>query len=51
MIEHIERYDEFAVFLASRGFLVVGNDHMGHGQSVSNSEEWGYLLKKIAARK
>ncbi len=51
MIEHIERYDEFAVFLASRGFLVVGNDHMGHGQSVSNSEEWGYFAKEDSSKK
>ena len=32
--EHIARYDDFAAFLASKGILVVGEDHMGHGESV-----------------
>ena len=32
--ETIERYDEFACFLTAHGFLVAGEDHMGHGKSV-----------------
>ena len=43
MIEHIRRYDEFAEFLVSKGFLVVGHDHLGHGWSVNSTEEWGYF--------
>ena len=43
MIEHIERYDDFANYLAQRGFLVVGNDHLGHGKSVSSHDELGYF--------
>lgn len=31
--EFAERYDDFANFLTARGFLVVAEDHMGHGQS------------------
>lgn len=31
MAEHSARYDEFASFLNSRGFVVVANDHRGHG--------------------
>lgn len=31
--EHVERYDEFANFLCSQGYLVVAQDHMGHGKS------------------
>ena len=30
--EHIERYDEFARFLANEGYIVCGNDHLGHGK-------------------
>ncbi len=41
--EYIERYSDFARFLASRGFVVVGNDHLGHGQSVLSSEELGFF--------
>ena len=43
MQEHITRYDEFAQFLAGRGFLVVGNDHLGHGKSVTSSDDLGYF--------
>lgn len=43
MIEHIERYDSFAKYLAKKGFIVVGNDHLGHGKSVANKEEFGYF--------
>ncbi len=31
--EHTGRYDEFARFLANRGFVVCGADHLGHGRS------------------
>lgn len=43
MAEYIARYDEFARFLADRGILVVGNDHMGHGQSINSEEDLGYF--------
>ena len=39
--EHIDRYDEFARFLASDGFVVCGNDHIGHGKSASTFDELG----------
>ncbi len=44
--EYIERYDEFARFLASKGFLVVGNDHLGHGKSVLREENLGFFAEK-----
>ncbi len=43
MQEHIERYDEFARFLADKGFAVFGHDHIGHGLSVANEEELGIM--------
>lgn len=46
MAEHIERYDRFARFLAARGYLVVGHDHVGHGQSVQSPDDWGCLPAK-----
>ena len=33
--ERMERYGEFAEYLNSQGILVVGEDHMGHGLSVT----------------
>lgn len=45
MLEYIERYEEFAGYLTDRGFLVVGNDHLGHGKSVQSRTEYGYMHK------
>ena len=46
MIEYIERYDDFAEFLCSRGWYVVGNDHLGHGKSVQSKSEYGFFNEK-----
>ena len=43
MVEHIERYDEFANFLADQGYIVVGHDHLGHGRSVVSEEDYGFF--------
>lgn len=48
MAEYIDRYDDFACFLADRGILVVGDDHLGHGQSVNPGEPYGYFCKEDA---
>lgn len=44
--EHIGRYDDFARFLAAHGFVVFGNDHLGHGKSVSDESELGFTAEK-----
>lgn len=46
MVEYIERYEDFAEFLTEKGFLVVGNDHLGHGKSVKTKEEYGFFAEK-----
>lgn len=46
MAEHIGRYDDFARFLASNGFIVCGNDHLGHGKSVNDASELGFIAEK-----
>lgn len=33
MAEYVERYDDFAKFLNSKGFIVLGDDHRGHGRT------------------
>lgn len=43
MLEHIERYDDFAAFMAEQGILIVGNDHLGHGNSIVSKENRGYF--------
>lgn len=41
--EYIERYDNFANYLNARGWLVVAEDHMGHGQSINGEGIQGYF--------
>jgi alpha-beta hydrolase superfamily lysophospholipase len=43
MAEHIARYDHFAKYLNDKGFLVVGNDHLGHGKTAASKDELGYM--------
>lgn len=45
MVEHIERYDEFARFANNAGYLVVGHDHVGHGETVKDPEDYGAFPK------
>lgn len=46
MQEHIGRYEEFANFLANCGYVVVGHDHLGHGNTAKSEEELGYFAKE-----
>ena len=41
--EYLERYDDFANYLNGLGYLVVAEDHMGHGQSVGEKGTQGYF--------
>lgn len=41
--EHIQRYEEIATYLNSKGYLVVAEDHMGHGRSVGAKNTQGHL--------
>lgn len=46
MVEYIERYEDFACYLADRGILVTGNDHLGHGNSINQKEDYGYFAQE-----
>ena len=41
--EYAARYDEFAQFFTNAGFLVVAEDHPGHGADAAKEEKLGYL--------
>lgn len=49
MAEYVERYEEFAEFLTGKGFVVVGEDHLGHGKSVGENGTYGYFCEQDAA--
>lgn len=46
MIEFIDRYDDFAGYLSGKGILVIGNDHIGHGDTAASHEDFGYFGEK-----
>lgn len=41
--EFVERYDDFACYLNSQGYLVVAEDHMGHGKSIEGGSTQGFF--------
>ena len=41
--EYVERYDDFANYLTSLGYIVVAEDHMGHGRSIGETGIRGYF--------
>ena len=45
MVEFIDRYKPLAEYLAARGILVTGNDHLGHGGSIRTKEDYGYFAE------
>lgn len=49
MAEYVERYEEFARFMTECGFVVVGEDHLGHGKSVGKDGKYGYFCEQDPA--
>ncbi len=49
MAEHVDRYDEMARFFAEKGFVVTGEDHLGHGKTVPEGGTFGYFCKQDPA--
>ena len=54
--EHILRYEHFAEFFTQKGWVVVGNDHLGHGKSIAPNAKpmyfgpknsWNFVVKDI----
>lgn len=49
MAEYVERYEDFARFFTARGFVVTGEDHLGHGRTVGEGEAYGYFCSRDPA--
>ena len=43
MKEHALRYDEMARYFNDRGYMVIGNDHLGHGKSILSKKDTGFF--------
>lgn len=46
MAEYIDRYDNFAKYMTEQGFNVIGHDHLGHGNSVSDERDYGFFAEE-----
>jgi len=46
MTEHMARYDRFLSDMAAEGWVSFGYDHLGHGKTVNDDSELGYIAKK-----
>lgn len=46
MCEYFSRYTTFAKYLCGLGFIVCGNDHLGHGSSVSKTADLGFFAPR-----
>jgi len=49
MCEYMGRYTVLALFLAEKGYVVCGEDHLGHGQSVGANDTFGFFGKRGGA--
>lgn len=59
MCEYLERYEPFIEFLLSKGLIVCGNDHLGHGRTGASdpqdtsglgfmgSEGWKFMVEDL----
>ena len=45
MTEHIDRYEEFAEYFTSQGYVVFGNDIISHGRSLHDKTHGLYINK------
>ena len=46
MTEYIGRYEKFMTEMAEHGWICFGYDHLGHGHTVNDAGELGYIAKK-----
>lgn len=54
--EYIERYKSFAEYFTKKGYIVIGNDHIGHGKSIVEGSKpmyfgpegsWNYAVQDV----
>ena len=46
MVDHIGRYTALAEYLVGEGFVMAGNDHLGHGKTVATPDDFGFFASK-----
>ncbi len=46
MMDYIGRYKLLADALCTAGFVLAGNDHLGHGDTVATADDYGFFASK-----
>ena len=46
MIDYVARYKALAEFFVREGYVVAGNDHLGHGGSVASNDDFGFFASR-----
>ncbi len=46
MTEYVDRYERLMRDMAAQGWIAFGYDHLGHGHTVNDDSELGYIAKK-----
>lgn len=49
MTEYIGRYERFMTEMAERGWICFGHDHLGHGYTVNDASELGFIAHEGGA--
>ncbi len=49
MTEYIGRYERFMTDMAERGWICFGHDHLGHGYTVNDASELGFIAHEGGA--
>ncbi len=50
MIDYVGRYRELADYLTARGFILIGNHHLGHGKTATSEDELGFFAERDGAQ-
>lgn len=43
MRDYVGRYVNLAEYLTEKGYILAGNDHLGHGETAASAEDLGYF--------
>ena len=46
MRDYVDRYKNLAEYLTERGYILAGNDHLGHGETAACPEDLGYFAER-----
>ncbi len=46
MRDYVGRYLNLAEYLTERGYILAGNDHLGHGETAASADDLGYFAAK-----